>query len=635
TVLTRRLTERILKGDSVTEFLVVTFMTAAASDMRSKLYDSLIAESARDPSNAHIQRQLYLLGEANICTISSYCLSLVRENFAVLGISPRARVMDETEAEMLLRREADSLVSELYERGGESFDLLVNVFSGDKDDSPLVERMTNVYSKLRVMLDGRGLLGSCADSLREDAKLTAEEGFFACDAGKRLRERITARLEELARDSAELLAYAVSNANNDKYLAPIAALDDAVHALLASAYKSYEAFRTEGFAEFENLPALARSGCPEEARAYISAEKKRISGVIRKLKERYCRGSDAFIAESFLKCAEAVDAVREFTDLLDKRYKAAKKEAAALDYTDFEQMALSLLQVKGENGEYLPSELCLCKRQGFKEVLIDEYQDVNPVQDRIFKLLSGGNSRFMVGDVKQSIYRFRNAYPDIFLGYKERYPDYSSDCAEARILLRENFRCSQYIIDYVNHLFDTVTANTPFRPEYEGEWLIHASEKPETPRPVVVAYSEKERGQAKLARRAEAEFIAREIQRLVREECSNEGGPLRYGDIAVMLSAMKGYSVEYEKAFRKYGVPYRSAATEDFMENPVVSLAVSAMKATDDPTDDISLCALMRSPVCNFTSGELYRIRAFRRDTAFWNAVAACALPRRKKQKSG
>ncbi len=636
TVLTRRLTERILKGDSVTDFLVVTFMNAAASDMRSKLYDSLIAESARDPGNRHIQRQLYLLGEANICTISAYCLSLVRENFAALGISPRARVMDETEAAMLLRREADSLVSELYERGGEWFDLLVNVFSGDKDDSPLIDRMMNVYGSLRAMLDWRGLLSSGAEALRADAGICAEEGFFSCDTGAQIRTRVTARLEELARESGELLAYAASNAVTDKYLAPVAALDDAVHDILHAAYSGYGAFRGS-FDGLGSLPQLARSGCPEDARARVAAEKKSIVASLRGLKDRYCRGSDLFVAESFLRCADAVDSVRVFTELLDKRYEAAKREANALDYSDFEQKALSLLQVMGENGEYLPSELCLRKRSGFKEVLIDEYQDVNPVQDRIFRLLSGGSSRFMVGDVKQSIYRFRNAYPDIFLGYKEKYPDYEEgkDCERARILLRENFRCSQYIIDFVNRLFDTVTENTPFRPEYEDEWLVHASEKPEIAHPVVVAAAEKTRGEAKRARQAEAEFIAREINRLVREECSDDGEPFRYGDIAVMLSAMKGYSLEYEKAFRKYGVPYKSAATENFLENPVVSLAVSAMKAVDDPTDDIALCALMRSPVCGFDSAELYRIRSYKRDTAFWNAVAVCARPKRKRISSG
>ncbi|MBO4278039.1 MAG: UvrD-helicase domain-containing protein [Clostridia bacterium] len=634
TVLTLRLADRILKGASVNDFLVVTFMNAAASDMRSKLYKLLTEESARDPANKHLQNQLYLLGEANICTISSYCLSLVRENFAALGISPRVRVMDETEAAMLLRREADSLVSDLYESGGEEFELLVNVFSGDKDDSPLIDKMINVYGKLRAMPEWSGMLLSCAEELRADAKICKENGFFACGTGKELQTRITARLEELASDSGELLAYAAANASEDKYLAPVAAFDDAVHAVLSAAYAGYSAFR-ESFADFESAPMLARSGCPAEARGFVTAEKKRITSVVRKLRERYCRGSDSFVAESFSQCASVVDSVRAFIESLDERYEAAKREANALDYSDFELKALSLLQVKGENGEYLPSELCLRKRKLFKEVLIDEYQDVNPVQDRIFTLLSGGNSRFMVGDVKQSIYRFRNAYPDIFLSYKKNYPDYAQDSPRARIFLRENFRCSDCIIKFVNRLFDTVTAGTPFRPEYDGEWLIHKSEKPEIPRPVVIAVAEKVRGKADLAKRAEAEFIAGEIQRLVREECDSEGNPLHYGDIAVMLSAMKGFSIEYEKAFRKYKVPYRSASNESFLENPVVSLAVSAMKAIDDPTDDISLCALMRSPVCNFTSGELYRIRAFRRDTAFWNAVAACALPRRKKQKSG
>ena len=637
TVLTRRLIERIKAGDSVTDFLVVTFMNSAAADMRRKLYDALIEESALDPANRHLQRQIYLVGEANICTISSYCLSLVRENFAALGISPRARVIDETEKTMLLRRTADSLVGDMYESGDKGFLLLVNSFSGDKDDSPLIERAVSVYDKLRAMTDPSGLLESCADGLKKDSAETARNGFFACETGKRIKKIIEKRLDGLVERSNELFAFAASNAESDKYLAPVAKLDDLICGVRAASAKGYAHFREAITQACSGIPVLYSRDCPESARKYVSDEKKSIVDSLRKLKSRYCRGGDEYISESFSVCAETVRALRDFLIKLDSRYETVKRDSGLLDYTDFERKALSLLEVKGENGESVPSELCLRKRAMFKEVLIDEYQDVNPMQDRIFTLLSGTRSRFMVGDVKQSIYRFRNAYPDIFLGYKEEYPDYSRSGTggRARILLRENFRCSQCVIDFVNYLFDNITKGSPFRPEYDGEWLIHASERPERAHPVTVAVAQKEPKLSAEARRDEAEYIAREINRLVSEEYGDDGERIGYGDIAVMLGAMKGFSIPYEKAFRKYGVPYKSQSTENFLENPVVSLAVSAMRAVDDPTDDIALCALMRSPVCNFTSGDLFRIRTRRKDSNFWGAVTAASLPARKKSPRG
>ena len=638
TVLTKRLIERIKSGDSVTDFLVVTFMNSAAADIKEKLYEALNAELAASPEDAHIYRQTQLITEANVCTISSFCLSLVRENFALLGISPKSRVIDETEKTMLLNRAADSLVTELYDSDDEWFALLVSNFSGDKGDGPLVEKMVSLYEKLRVMISPFELLKNCSETLRSDASLTSGGGFFSCSVGNYIFKNVSSALGSAFERAESLYAYAAQNTVDGKYLDPLYKLCDICSGLRIALEKGYSEFREFALDALSKVPKLYPKGCPEEVHDFVKEEKSAIVEELNCIKNRYIRGDDSFIAESFIKCADTVDAIAAFTALLDKRYTKLKKDSAVLDYADFERYALELLQTKDESGGYKPTELCLRKRKRFKEVLIDEYQDVNPMQDRLFTLLSGGGARFMVGDIKQSIYRFRNAYPDIFLGYKDSYTDYSPDAGSGagrlRVLLRENFRCGAMVIDYVNSLFDCVTENSPFRGEYEGEWLIHASPSPEVARPVIIAVADREPQKAAEAKRDEAEFIAREIRRLVDTEYSNDGSRVKYSDIAVMLGAMKGYSVEYEKAFRKYGIPYRSESGEDFLANPVISLALSAMKAVDDPTDDISLCALLRSPICNFSSDELFRIRRNLKDTAFWNALTKTSLPKRSKLRS-
>lgn len=625
TVLTRRLIERIKSGESVENFLVVTFMKAAAADVKSKLYDSLLKEYSENPQNEHLFRQSLLVSEANICTISSYCLNLVKENFALLGISPHVRVMDEVEEAMLLRRVTEELIAKGYESEDAEFLALADNFTGDKSDDSFAEAMIKLFNTLRVTLNREETLLSCADELETESEAIKNHGLFASSVGKEIQNRLRTFYDEFLQDANDIYSYAATVAYDDAYLAPLDKLlkgFEDVRLAIDDNYVNYASLAENSFSI-----SLATKGCDKPFSDNVKEMKAELMKRHKKVIDRYIRGNDEYNAESFKKCAFLVRKINGFLNDIEREYTSAKNENGVLDYTDFEKKALELLEVQDENGVYHPTELCLKTRSRFKEILIDEYQDVNPMQDRIFCLISGGGHRFMVGDVKQSIYRFRNAYPDIFLNYKEQFADIddSEGSENACIFLRENFRCSETVIDYVNYLFKSVTEDTKYLREYDGEWLKHASVRPDRKHPVVIAVSEKEKGNAEEARKAEAEFIAREILRLKSEECDSEGNPYKFSDFAVMLSAMKGYSIEYEKAFCRFGIPYKTETSESFLENPDIRLTVSALRAIDDPTDDISLCSLMRSPICNFDSNELYKIRYRQRDVAFWFAVNAAA----------
>lgn len=634
TVLTSRLIERIKEKDSVNEFLVVTFMKAAAADVKSKLYDALLKESVRDKTHAdRLYRQSLLVSEADICTISAYCLSLVKENFALLGISPKVKVMDETEAAMYLKTVVDSLISDGYNSEDESFLRFADNFTGDKNDTPLSEAMTKLYNSLRVTLDRSVVLHKCADSLREEARIMRENGFFATETGGQIQARLKTFYKEFIDDATDIYDFASTVAEEDSYLVPLQSLIDGFESIYNSLDADYVNYCQTAENAFKNL-RLASKGCDKESREIVGEMKKKLMDEHAKIKKRYIRGDDEYNADSFDKCAELVLYIDSFMDGIERGYEQIKRENCVLDYSDFEKKALELLETTDSDGNRVPTELCLKKQSGFKEILIDEYQDVNPMQDRIFTLLSGKSHRFMVGDVKQSIYRFRNAYPDIFLGYKEEYADIddSNNSNNACIFLRENFRCGEAIINYVNYLFKEITEDTPYYREYDGEWLVFAADRIDRKTPVVVAVADKEKGRAIDARRSEAEYIASEICRLINEETADDGSKLRFSDFAVMLGAMKGYSIEYEKAFNKYGIPYKTEVAENFLENPDIRLAVSALKAIDDPTDDIALCSLMRSPICNFDSNDLYVIRKRAKDVSFYDAVLKTAAPNAKRK---
>ncbi len=644
TVLNNRLIEHIKEGNSVTDYLVVTFMKAAAADIKTKLYKALLTaatdKSYDEETRTKLYRQLNLVPEANVCTISSYCLNLVKENFALLGISPRVRVLDETESALILRQVTDNLIKNGYESESASFLLLADNFSGDKSDDSLADKLIKLYNTLQVTLDKNDMLSSCAQSLRNDGEMINKKGFFKSKMGTELKQRLTVFYDELVTAATDLYNYAVPVAK-DYYAKNLETLLENCENCRKALDVDYVNYCQAANKSCESLRLDSR-GCPADVHEWAKDEKKRIADALKDYCARYCRGDDALIAESLFKCADIVIAIKNFLSDMEREYELQKLELGALDYTDFELKALQLLETNDEEGNPVPTELCLKKQQLFKEVLIDEYQDVNPLQDKLFRLISGGCHRFMVGNVKQSIYRFRNAYPDIFLGYKKDFPNIENaiDSDTACIFLRENFRCSPTVIDYVNHLFQTITENTPYREEYEGEWLVFPKEREEDYKtklkfPAVIAIAEKERGLAKEARRNEAEYIASEISRLVHTQSSADGSPINYKDVAVMLGAMKGYSLEYEKAFRKYGIPYKTSASESFLQNPLISLAVSALKAIDDPTDDISLCALLRSPICNFTSNDLYRIRLSIKDTTFYNALCTYGVSRTVKAVKG
>ncbi len=630
TVLTQRLIERIKAKGKVTEFLVVTFMKAAAADIKRKLYDALLEEISADPNNDHLYHQSLLVSEANICTISSYCLNLVKENFALLGISPKVRVMDETEAAMMLRNVADELIAKGYDSSDAAFLLIADNFTGDKNDMPLADSMIKLYNSLRVTLGREEMLVSCAQELRSEAVVLREQGFFATNVGKATRARLTRLYDEFIEEANEIRDFAEVVAIDEKYLIPLDKLVQAFESVRASLDTNYVNYCSLAETAFLKL-SLSRTGCDEDSRKIISERKKKLMEEHSKVRTRYVRGNDEYNAESFEKCADIVLAINSFLNSLEKGYERAKLENGVLDYTDFEQKALQLLENRDENGNYQPTELCLKKRAEFTEILIDEYQDVNPMQDRLFNLLAGDGRRFMVGDIKQSIYRFRNAYPDIFIGYKEAFPNIENadDSKNACIFLRENFRCGEAVINYVNFLFESITNGTPYYREYDGEWLVKATKRNDMKHPVTIAVADKAKGKTVEARCTEAEYIASEIRRLMLEETDDEGNKFKFSDFAVMLGAMKGYSIEYEKAFRKFGIPYKTETSENFLENPDIRLAVSSLKAIDDPTDDISLCSLMRSPIANFDSNDLYSIRKRVKDVAFWYALEAIAAPKR------
>ena len=608
TVLTRRILERIEKGASISDFLVVTFTKTSAADLREKLYEALAGLAAAHPGERRFRNQMFLLPDARISTIDSFYLELVRSDFQTLGISPKSRIMDEAEEQMLAMDVMNELIDECYREDTPEFALLADTFSGTKDDDPLGQTMWGLYGKLTAYTDWNGWMEEHEAKLREDAS-RLPDGLFSTVIGAKLRDRMIAFYDEYLSAAEKLSEFA--SLYGDGNIPEIAdLLLNALQAEKDALTVSYEQFRRT-IPVFPDLPRLSGGKTEKTLRDYFKDERDRIRDARDDFCEDYDFGSEAVIQTHFLKTAEVLSAIRAFLLRFDKAFTEAKRDKALLSFSDAAHGALRLLERDGK-----PTPLCLSLRERIKEILVDEYQDVSPLQNYIFALLSNGANRFMVGDVKQSIYRFRNAYPDIFLDYKNRFADYRKDGTEktARIFLRENFRSSKSVVDFVNLLFESVTKDTPNRAEYEGEELVFHKKTELPPVPVTVAVSlfTAEKGSAELAAEREANYICAEIRRLVgRADVEDKNGvrKIGYGDITLLFQKMANGLEIYEKALRENGIPYTVVRKRSLFEHPSVMLVTAILKAIDDPTDDISLFSAMRSPAFGFSAKELYGIR--------------------------
>lgn len=624
TVLTQRIIERIRQGASVSDFLVVTFTKASAADLKSKLYDAITRLAAENPSEGRYRSQLYLLPNARISTIDSFCLEIVRANFQTLGISPNVRMADEEESRMLADDALDAVIDAFYESGDEWFALLADTFSGTKDDGPLSETMYGLYGQLRAYADYFGWLEEKGNALLEDAQ-RMENGLFTTVIGARLQKRLVDWLTELE-GAAEALFDTVYAAASDPKTAETAALWRGwCGRFRQAAAESYRAFvaQADEFAAF-SFPRLSTSGLPAETKAFYKDERDRIQKELKGLVKSFACGSEQEQARQFDVTGRIVLAIKRFLERFEAMYAQAKREKGVLDFPDAEHGMLRLLEQNGQ-----PTPLCLSLRQSIQEIYIDEYQDVSPLQDRLFTLLSRGNNRFMVGDVKQSIYRFRNAYPDIFLDYKDRFADYPQPSAEGnRIFLRENFRSEQPVLEFTNLLFARVTAGTPYEREYKGEELVFAKPSACKAQPVTVVASPYSGLSKKAATELEAAYIAEEILRLVESgvrETADGKVPYRYGDVVLLFRALQNSTLPYERAFRERGIPFSVKKAEPFFDRQEIGLVLAFLRAVDDPTDDISLFAAMRSPLGHFTADEIYQLRQRKMNGTLFSAVQAAA----------
>ena len=636
---TATLTERILrtltdpsgKGD-ISRMLVVTFTRAAASELRTRIAGELSRAIAAGGRTAHLSRQLLLLPAAHISTIDSFCLDLVRSHAVRLGLSPTFRLADAAENRLLLESILDRLLDEAY--GGqlaqldtEAFLLLADALAGKRGDGELVSVLLSLYDSTRGFARSYHILGDMARTLAESVALEPLQTLW----GGYIRQKARDELEGYLRRYREALSdIAADDTACSKWYDGFYAEEQDLLGALAAAQQDYTALRDALLLlKKHKISALSEDKKTENIRRAQA------------MRDEYFRAIKDLIARFFAYTAEEwppmlaalsrhIGALACLLEEFGARVTREKRRRAVMDFADVAHAAYALLY--DEEGGLTPLSRELA--DGFDYVYVDEYQDVNEIQHRIFEAISPARGRFMVGDVKQSIYGFRGAQPEFFAATRADFPPYEEkdDAPAATLSLSRNFRSFAPILSFVNLIFGGLmqTGLGAHIGYEESDRLIAGLPTPSDAPPVTVALFSKETAYTEDAAeeaatdeegagdgeddeegtplRAEASYVAAQISALLRDGRKADGSSLRPGDFAILVRGSAAFE-PFACALETRGIRVERPHKKGFFLNPEILLALSLLNVIDNPRRDVHLAGLLRSPLYGFTMDELIAIR--------------------------
>ena len=625
---TRVLIERLMGyilGENragVDSFLIITFTRAAAEQLRGKIGEHIseLAESATGGQAAYLRRQRALLRRAQICTIDSFCVSLLRENAAALGLDPGFALCDEQRAAELKSTALENTLEAAYERAEPDFLALAGSVGAGRDDARLESLVLSLHEKLQsharperwVAAQKRDL-----DALPEDAGQTVWGRELIDGARAQLsywRGVMRRLLDEVSDSEAAMKAYGAS-------LGETAASLDAA---LAACERGWDALRAALPVSFPRLGALRSDA---ELRELVKSHRDPCKKALDKLTKDFSAPS-AELLRDVRATAPAMTALLNLALEFDAEYTRCKRRRSLIDFADAEHLAAQLLT--DEDGNPSPFALELSRR--YTEVMVDEYQDVSRVQEDIVRAVSGGGRRlFMVGDVKQSIYRFRLADPTIFLDKYERFTDAPAPEGEPRrVFLSESFRSRGEVVAAVNSVFHCLMSRELGELDYDGraELIAALPYTGSVPRPELAILTNpgaEDGGERPDKVAAEARYAARRMRELVEggTMLTAPGGerPLGYGDIAVLLRSANVSGAVWRRELARMGVPVESGQSGGFFTAGEVEVILSLLSIIDNPRQDVQLVSVLRSALFGFTPDELTAIRLAQPDGELWDAL--------------
>ncbi|MCM1135353.1 MAG: helicase-exonuclease AddAB subunit AddA [Clostridium sp.] len=624
-VLVERIIRRITDKENpvdIDRLLIVTFTNAAAAEMRERISQAIDRQLEAEPGSIHLQKQASLLHNAQITTIDSFCLFVIRNNFNEIGLDPGFRVADEGEMRLLTQDVMRDFLEEQYQEKNPAFADCVEYFTGGSNDKLLEEYIAKLYEfSMSCPWPEEWLL-----QRKEDYRIADIGALEAAPWVQYLLSYMGTVLEE-CKSSLETAVKVAERPDGPYMYGPVLESEiKMLNRVLSSKSfgEYYEAFETIAFGR---LPSKKDDSVNPLCREKVQKLRNGVKKQLEELREMALRLSPAQVLERMQKASPFVETLLELVLSYKKELDAKKRRENIIDFYDMEHFALNILLKKTESGEAVPSSAALEYRQFFEEILIDEYQDSNMVQELLLKSISGEDAerynRFMVGDVKQSIYKFRLARPELFM---EKYACYSKEDSKCqRIDLHKNFRSRPQVLDSVNDLFSQIMGQRLGGVEYDEEAALYPGadypegeeenlEKKTSPYETEYLIIGKEEDSSLTVREQEAAVIARRIKELYRtlQVTDKESGrlrPVRYGDIVILLRTNAGWAEEFKKALEREGIPAYMSSQTGYFQAVEIKALLQFLRVIDNPLQDIPLYGTLKSFFGGFSQEEIALIR--------------------------
>lgn len=626
-VLVERIITRLTKDTpplNVEQLLIVTFTEAAASEMKERIHNAIEKALEEEPENLHLQHQATLIHQAQITTIHQFCLSVIKEYFHTIDLDPGFRVGEEGELKLLQQDVVCDVLETAFQEADPEFLSFVECFSTGKDDKNLEELILQLYKFSRSYPNPNAWLSLCAEQYDIESAEEMEEKAYV--------QELLAEIRENLQQMQNLLEYGIRICREEE--GP-AAYEKALYCDL----EQIEALlKVKGFSEMRNvithivwqkLGSNRGIVVDDKKLLRVKALREEVKNYIRKLVETYFYDDLQNLAKDMAYVHGNMKMLTNLVKRFAEQFVMEKRGKNLIDFNDMEQYALQIL-TKEENGLFIPSEVAESYQQKFAEVMIDEYQDSNYVQEAILTSVSGvskgKHNVFMVGDVKQSIYRFRLSRPELFM---EKFNSYSTEDGEKqRIDLHKNFRSRREVLDSTNFLFRQIMIPSFGGIAYDERAALYVGadyeDKPGNETEVMLIETPEIKADERIE--VEAEAIARRIKELMINHTvfdKNAGAyrPIRYGDIVILTRSAKGWTEVFSRVLGDAGIPTYASSKEGYFETPEIQLALNYLQILDNPKQDIPFTAILTSMFARFSSEELAILRSSNGEKSMYDCV--------------
>lgn len=628
-VLVQRIIEKIMDEThpvNIDQLVIVTFTQAAAGEMRARIQAAIEEQAALHPDNEHLQRQRTRIHMANISTIHSFCRQVIQNHFQEIDLEPSFRVGDEGELKLMRHEVLEEVLEELYEEGDEAFCSFTEAFSSGKNDEKIEELILQLYEYSMSDPFPGGWLQSCVEHYRTDDNGGWQESGWM--------KALFTYMEQMAQYVLEICDWIWrildENDGTEAYKDIFAYYREKAEQLLEN--KDYE--QCQKSLEELSHPALPRGkkACPDvEVREQIKAQRDHIKKILENLRDTCFKQKKEIVEHQLASCRDMLQVIVRVTIRFMEAFRGKKRSKNLMDFHDLEHEAMRIL--RDENGAPTPTAEEYAGY--FDEILIDEYQDSNLVQEYLLTSVSkipfGRNNMFMVGDCKQSIYRFRLARPELFM---EKFNSYSlTEGACRRIDLHNNFRSRGEVLMAANYIFDRIMHKELGGIEYDEAAALYQgmkfepAEHREDTVTELLLFDKKELDMDSV--QYEAKMIAHRIKRLVSDEdgvtvvdkSTGAGRRAQYRDIAILLRSTSGYDSVLIEELAAEGIPAYVTSREGYFETIEVSTILSYLKIIDNPLQDIPFLTVLQSPVAAVTDEELAVLRIENEDKCLYECV--------------